>query len=186
MSSLYFDNINWSSVTDNITGIANRKKIRLRWYGQEEKNIPFLELKIRDGRLGRKIAYPLRSLQDRLFSMDIGSIMAEVKREMIKQHVIIDEDLMSTLQVSYDREYYEDLDGIRITIDQNIKFFGACSNQKLSTTLCTPYPYKVMEIKFHPSLKSRVSELMRPLHITTKRHSKYLVGLAMLGYISYV
>ena len=38
-------------------------------------------------------------------------------------------------------------------------------------------------IKFNPDMKDTVSELIKPLHITPKRHSKYLTGLAMLGYV---
>ena len=43
-----------------------------------------------------------------------------------------------------------------------------------------------MEIKFEPHLKTRIAELIRPLHITPKRHSKYLAGLAMLGKAVYI
>jgi hypothetical protein len=35
-------------------------------------------------------------------------------------------------------------------------------------------------------MKELVSELIRPLHIAPKRHSKYLIGLAMLGYVVYI
>ena len=48
------------------------------------------------------------------------------------------------------------------------------------------YPFNVMEIKFKPSMKEAVTELIRPLHMTPKRHSKYLVGLAKLGYATYI
>ena len=43
-----------------------------------------------------------------------------------------------------------------------------------------------MDIKFNPDMKDTVSELIKPLHITPKRHSKYLTGLAMLGYVVYL
>ena len=45
--------------------------------------------------------------------------------------VILDEYLAPTLQVSYDREYYADLDGMRITIDQNIQYYGLCLHLSL-------------------------------------------------------
>ncbi len=31
-----------------------------------------------------------------------------------------------------------------------------------------------------------IQRLIRPLHIIPKRHSKYLIGLAMLGYAVYI
>ena len=45
---------------------------------------------------------------------------------------------------------------------------------------------KVMEIKFKPDMKEVVAQLIRPLHATPKRHSKYLIGLATLGYVTYI
>ena len=48
------------------------------------------------------------------------------------------------------------------------------------------YPFQVMEIKFEPSMKDKVAKLIKPLHITPKRHSKYLIGLAILGYVVYI
>ena len=33
INSLYFDDLKHSSVKDNLSGVANRSKYRLRWYG---------------------------------------------------------------------------------------------------------------------------------------------------------
>ena len=52
VNSLYFDDINYTSVKDNLAGVSDRKKMRLRWYGKEEDtNSPSFEFKLREGRL---------------------------------------------------------------------------------------------------------------------------------------
>ena len=57
VNSIYFDDLDFSSVSDNLAGVPNRLKTRLRWY-QSKKNqhtsIPVLEQKIKTGRLGMK------------------------------------------------------------------------------------------------------------------------------------
>ena len=56
VNSLYFDDLEHSAVKDNLSGISNRSKYRLRWYGgttNDVKNVIFEE-KIRNGRVGQK------------------------------------------------------------------------------------------------------------------------------------
>ena len=186
VNSIYFDDVGFSSVRDNLAGIAQRNKLRLRWYGNQEKSSPVFEVKTKNGRLGYKTAYPIKSIKNNIMDLNIDKITSNCIKDLAMQNIVFDEHLVPTLQVNYEREYYETHDGIRITIDQDIQF----SDTQLHTTLdennSFPYPFKVMEVKFEPDMKEAVAELIRPLHITPKRHSKYLVGLAVLGYAVYI
>ena len=189
VNSLYCDDLGFSSVRDNLAGVSDRRKIRLRWYQDINgiaTGLPVFELKVRNGRLGRKISFKLPEIISDLMELDLRDLMIEVNKELAAKELIFDDYLTPTLQVSYVRSYYEDLYGLRITMDSDIRFNGVSPHQKLGTTLNTRYPYKVMEIKFPPSMKNDVSRLIRPLHITPKRHSKYLVGLAMLRQAVYI
>jgi len=192
INSLYFDDVGYQSVRDNLAGISDRKKIRLRWYHGAEchkASIPSLEIKVREGRLGHKHKFPLPVLQHSLESLELQDIVVKVRKELAERPEsapILDDYLVPTLQVSYFREYYEDFEGMRITIDSDIKFHGVSPHRRLGEMLATPYPLKTMEIKFDPAMKDKVANLIRPMHITPKRHSKYLVGLAMLGQAVYL
>ena len=188
MNSLYFDDVDFSSVRDNLAGVPNRKKLRLRWYGHDKNSTPFFEVKIKSGRLVRKYSYSLGSLQNSLLDLAIKDIESECKEELKKQQVIFDAPTYATLQVSYDRRYYEDLRGVRITVDENIKFYGSLPNQKLNETLSIPYHYKVMEIKFDPKLKTMINGLIKPNDhiIELKRNSPRLIrGLPPTFYHEY-
>jgi|TARA_B110000261_G_C12968533_1_gene311490 SPX domain protein involved in polyphosphate accumulation len=186
VNSIYFDDVGFSSVRDNLAGISQRNKLRLRWYGEQKHTLPIFEVKTKNGRLGCKTTYPIQSIENSLMKLNIDKITSKCISGLEEQNIVFDEHLVPTLQVNYEREYYETHDSIRITIDQNIQF----SDTQLHTTLdennSFPYPFSVMEIKFKPSMKNTVAKLIKPLHITPKRHSKYLVGLAVLGYAVYI
>ena len=119
-------------------------------------------------------------------NINIDKIISKCINDLATNNIVFDEHLTPTLQVNYEREYYETYDGIRITIDQNIQFSDTQLHTQLNENHFFSYPNNVMEIKFEPSMKEEVSELIRPLHITPKRHSKYLIGLATLGYVVYI
>jgi SPX domain protein involved in polyphosphate accumulation len=186
VNSIYFDDVGFSSVRDNLAGIAQRNKFRLRWYGNQKYSVPTFEVKTRNGRLGYKTTYQINSIKDSLKELSIDKITSRCMKDLLAHNVVFDEYLVPTLQVNYEREYYETHDGIRITIDQNIQFSDTQLHASINENNAFPYPFNVMEIKFKPGMNRTVAKLIKPLHITSKRHSKYLVGLAMLGYAVYI
>ena len=186
VNSVYFDNVDYSSVRDNLAGISQRNKFRLRWYGHQENSLPFFEVKTKNGRLGCKTSYPIKSIEHNLSKLNLDKITSKCIKDLAEHNIVFDEYLLPTLQVNYEREYYETHNGIRITIDQNIQFSDTQLHASLNENNSIPYPFMVMEIKFKPDMKETVAELIRSLHITPKRHSKYLIGLAMLGYVVYI
>ena len=186
VNSIYFDDVDFSSVQDNLAGIAQRNKLRLRWYGLQENSLPYFEVKTKNARLGYKTSYPIKSIESDLLELNIEKITSECTKDLAKQNIVFDKHLVPTLLVNYEREYYETHDSIRITIDQDIQFSETQLHTRLDENNSFPYPFKIMEIKFKPDMKEAVAELIRHLHITPKRHSKYLIGLAILGYAVYI
>tara|TARA_B100001750_G_C15381887_1_gene532886 strand:- start:162 stop:842 length:681 start_codon:yes stop_codon:yes gene_type:complete len=187
VNSLYFDDENYSCVRDNLAGISDRKKMRLRWYGQKEGSCnPSFEIKYRQGRLGWKESHSIGALEGVLMDLNLEEIQLQCENELIRKKVILDTHLFPTLQTVYDREYYVDPEGIRLTVDKNIKFYNSLLYRKLNQDLETNYPLQVMEIKFSPSLKDKVAALIQSFHMTPKRHSKYLVGISALGFSVYL
>ena len=186
VNSIYFDDVDFSSVRDNLAGISERNKFRLRWYGSQKYSVPIFEVKTKNGRLGYKTTYPINSIKNNLNELSIDKITSKCIKDLLANNIVFDEHLVPTLQVNYEREYYETYDGIRITIDQCIQFSDIQLHITLNENNAFSYPFKVMEIKFEPSMKEVVAELIKPLHISPKRQSKYLIGMAMLGYTVYI
>ena len=188
INSLYFDDSNFSSVKDNLSGISDRFKLRLRWYGDQSSNEqnPIIEQKIKQGRLGSKNYFPIEDLKDKLFDCSIEDISHKVSQELIKSPMMIDYSLAPILFVRYEREYYEDHNDIRITIDKNIQFSLPVNSNTLPQHTWVNYNKKILELKFKPEKKDYASRLIRNLNLVPTRHSKYLSGLAMYGLVNYV
>jgi len=186
VNSIYFDDMEFSAVQDNLSGISDRKKLRLRWYGRKTYSEARFEVKMRKGRVGSKFNYPIKLPISGLNNLSLGDITSSCIRDLSTQNVIFNDHIVPMLYVSYTREYFETHQGIRITIDQDINFSSTRLNSTLSENAFVSYPSKVLEIKFPRGLKDEVANLIRPLHMTPKRHSKYLVGLALLGIAVYI
>lgn len=192
VNSLYFDDINYQSVHDNLAGVSDRKKIRLRWYHDNEleiKSEPKLEIKIRKGRLGLKDHFELAKLKNNIFHVEIRDIVENIKKNLRQQdeHIILsDAHYIPSLYVSYKREYYEDWNGLRITIDKDIKFHHPHPYNKLTQINSVNYPSYIMELKFPIEIKDEVGNTIKDLNLRPRRHSKYLVGLAILGNTQYI
>ena len=64
VNNIYFDSPELNNYFDNIDGNSRRIKIRIRWYGKlfGEIEKPILEIKIKNGLLGRKSHYPLHPI----------------------------------------------------------------------------------------------------------------------------
>jgi len=191
VSSLYFDDVNYQSVQDNLIGIPNRQKIRFRWYHAQQAvtGAPALELKIREGRLGYKMRQVMPSLQNNLLHLRIRDIASKVNEGLTDADIaslILDKHYIPTLYVDYVRSYFEDYQGLRVTFDSSIEFGLVSHELKLNECLTKRYPYRVMELKFPPELKNRVSHMLSYLHLNTTRNSKYLVGLSEFGLITYL
>jgi SPX domain protein involved in polyphosphate accumulation len=191
VNSIYFDDSNYSSVRDNISGFTHRTKHRLRWYNNKESSngetSPAFEKKIRNGRLGRKETIPLIGLKNNFLSDSLHIIESNVRLELQKANVIFDNYYTSVLAIKYLREYYEDDFGLRITFDKDIEFSHIDGlNCKLSSCPKLKYGRCIMELKFNADLKNYVSQLLSALNISPTRNSKYLIGLSMFSAAIYI
>ena len=87
----------------------------------------------------------------------------------------------------YFREYYEDNNGLRVTIDKKIRFqYLDGSKRYLDDCPSSNYHKYIAEVKFNPELKDYASKLMSNLHVSPVRNSKYLLGLSRFGYVNYI
>lgn len=184
VNSLYFDSHDFKSVKDNISGVALRNKVRLRWY---EKSIeaPIIEIKKRIGRVGDKlkIKSPFKSYEEieKLNSKEIGDRIFKTNFNNLS-HL----NLNPVLFVNYNRKYFKTNEGIRLTVDRNIKFSPVSYYNSLDLQKKMNYNKIIVEIKFPLELKTRVSNLIRLTRLTPTRHSKYLLGMSKIGYSSYI
>ncbi|MDP2729354.1 MAG: VTC domain-containing protein, partial [Dehalococcoidales bacterium] len=112
VNNIYFDTVDMSAYQDNLIGISDRLKVRIRWYGElfgliEE---PVLELKIKRGFLGGKLKFPLASFYlDRNYSLQSQQDMfAEANvPEVVRYYV---KSLKFSTLNRYQRKYFQSMD----------------------------------------------------------------------------
>lgn len=183
VNSIYFDDINFTNANDNLIGLSLRKKFRLRWYNNSDKL--FFETKIKKNRLNFKKILQLSLNDKKINNLSIFELNEIFQRQVLKKHKIISNYLNPTLGVSYWRDYYENNDGIRITVDNNINFYQTINSKKINEVNYTKYNYSVLEIKFQPNLLKHANKILVNFKTLLSRHSKYLIGLKLLNYINY-
>ena len=193
INSLYFDTADFQSVRDNLAGISIRHKVRLRWYDENESTKfkpAILEIKKRNGRLGSKSNYDIPNItQNDILTKTANTVSSHIFNYVHKNYEydqLLNDHYIPTLFVNYQREYYETSRGLRITIDKNINFRNITFNQPIKHYNEISYNEYIMELKFPIEMKDEVSNLIRDLNITPKRNSKYLLGMAKLGYAMYI
>lgn len=190
VNSLYFDNYTFDGINDNLSGISNRKKIRLRWYSENKDfNNPILEIKKRNGRISGKDKFNLKNISTKeLYYENSGEITRRVFDNLKNNHshtFLYSEYYHPILLVNYNREYL-DKSGIRITLDSKINFRNIVSHKTINYFKEKKYNNYILEIKFPLEMKRDVSDLIRKLNLNPQRHSKYLIGTSILGYSLYV
>ena len=187
VNSLYYDNLHFSSLKENLAGITPRNKYRLRWYGKiKAVNNDFqFEKKIKLNQSGYKKIIKFTNNMD-FFSMDF-SIAGLQKITKVFDHRFLPLNLFPQLLCSYERQYFENSHSVRLTIDSHIKFLGIKNDIK--NDLSKPFinsNFNIVEIKFLPKQKNLLTNLFRKLPYPSTRCSKYLLGHAKINKVSYI
>ncbi len=185
VQSLYFDSMQFGSVEDNLAGIADRTKVRVRWYGDstDVRHARF-EVKWKKNRLGVKISHPVE-LHAALDSLPFTEL-TECIRELLPAEAKPLFERMSepVLTTRYRRRYFESGDGqVRATLDGQIQIFDQYEFSILNADLPAISPeVAILEVKYPASIDSRVRASMESLPTRLSRFSKYTVGVqALLG-----
>ena len=190
-NSIYFDDSEKSAFRENLLGAPQRKKIRIRWYENNYKDLSNLNLEIkeREGRLNRKKTIPLEKFLPLINKKPIWEINEKIQkfiRDTNPEHTILQQILLPELFIKYQRSYFETKDSIRFTFDSDIQFSNTINRLSIRELKPIDYGMSVMEIKFFPENKNRVVDILRRTNLTPKRHSKYLVGSAILKSAIYI
>jgi hypothetical protein len=166
INSIYFDTDNLDFVTDNINGISERLKLRLRYYNEEK--CFYLEYKLKKNLLGYKI---IRRLNERTLSTALNK-----SQKIIFNDLII--DVKPKCLISYKRNYFINKN-IRATIDSNISYKTFLSNSLINNFYKNRMPLDVLEFKYHPDQDN----LFRSRYLNLVNNSNYLRNMKSSKYV---
>ena len=172
VNSIYFDTQNFSSIKENLDGISNKKKVRLRWYGKLDKLIdPIIEIKSKKGFETKKESFKIKIL-DNINFQNFDNL------KLIKKYVNLKINPKKTiypiLTTNYDREYFiSSNDKIRATVDYNLKSvyirnFSQFDIIKNFKHTC------ILEIKYPLELDSYVRKNLKEMTLRLSKNSKFV------------
>lgn len=167
VNSIYYDDINYTSYNDNLLGVGERVKYRVRWYGDDLNQIvePILEKKIKKNMLGTKEYFPVNAFNLNNGAPDVNTQIAQVTNQLFP-HII----------VSYKRSYYESMDRtIRATIDQELKYYNM-ANSKLAHEINVDDAV-ILEIKYDRGNEQAANACMQMLPYRMTKNSKYVSAM---------
>lgn len=185
VNSIYYDEKNLTFANDNLIGISERIKTRLRWYNND--NNFFYEFKFKKNKIGKKIVIPSSKYLKEISLLNLFSYKNnEFKSKTLENkimYIITKYDLLPTLMVSYNRSYYKFMNKIRLTFDTPSCFQIFSNNSKKIKKKDVLF---VLELKFHPDDYMLAQKLISESRFVPKRFSKYLRGLAINNLASYI
>lgn len=165
VNSIYYDDINFTSYNDNLLGIGDRVKYRVRWYGENMLDIksPILEKKIKRSLLGTK---EYQKLND--FSFADGA--PPINRYLVSN------ELYPYIIVRYHRRYLVSADGlIRATIDKDLQYLNLMNN-KISQ-VSNKDEALILEIKYDRGLEDLADKYVQMIPYRLTKNSKYVSAM---------
>ena len=183
INSIYYDDDNFTTAQNNLSGISNRRKYRIRWYDSRFKDF-FYEIKIKKNNLGKKISLKINQNEINLNNLySFNNYFLNRKENKFFLEYLGSFNLKPQLKVSYLRSYFLYEGKIRITFDQDINYslqngFSKYNNIKDLMS--------VIEIKFLPENYNLALKLLKESNFVPKRFSKYLRGLYLSGIANYL
>ena len=178
INNIYYDNLDFQCYNDNVIGVSNRIKARLRWYGNlfGKINRSKIELKIKKGLLGKKHTINYNPFN---FSSGISNIKQLPKIDYYSAYM--DEDLSCfnpTLLNYYSRKYYLSYDKLfRVTIDFDQVF--SLPNGKIFRSKIKDYNSLILELKYNEKYDDIAQEISSILPFRLSKSSKYVRGISL-------
>lgn len=183
VNNIYFDTLDLTNVQDNLAGVSQRTKIRVRWYGDSLGRIetPVLELKIKRGSVNRKVLHRLPTLEAG------GACCSSRIREMLERSAMPEllalrmRLLRPTLMNRYSRHYYQSANGhYRITIDAQMSFRPIMPLTKHPVQWTSAHSVVVLELKYAMDHDDNAAAIAQHLPLRVSKSSKYVAGMCLV------
>ncbi len=186
VNNIYFDSPDLTSVDENLSGQGERRKLRLRWYGNNDcVTQGNWEIKCKERNLGWKVTQPVGH-QIQLSAMNWPEVLTILKTnawDAVEMHLA--HSNWPTLINSYDRLYYLSWDkSIRATLDFHQVFYDQRLSGTPNLTRPLPYPYRdsiVLEFKAQEASHDQLAEIVQHLPAQVTKNSKYVNGMLHAG-----
>ena len=181
VNNIYYDTFDFSSFHENVDGISDRMKTRIRWYGEDTEwaRKLVLEYKMKDSMLGTKKSYSLSGLSFRIDN-DLGVIHDALELQQNLPEGVRIEMMRRTpiLANRYKRDYLISADGLyRLTIDTDMQYYPICNNKINWCNVHSDMKSIILELKYPVDLDNGVNDVSNTLPFRLTKNSKYVTGM---------
>lgn len=183
INSLYLDTPMLARYEENLSGISNRRKVRIRWYGdlQQTQNAK-LEFKHRKGGKGSKTLFKT-SLDLTKENVCWSQELAAAHRALpMKGQIMWCNEISPIIICRYRRQYLVSSCGqLRATLDREMaaldQRYQMKPNLKRQVSLGD---YVLLELKTDAANERQLSDLLATCPLRPSRHSKYVNSIRKL------
>ena len=180
INNIYFDTEDMESYGDNVSGVADRLKVRLRWYGNLFGKIDesTLELKIKRGLVGTKQHFdfgpfefrPGFSNREFLKILKKSKLSSDEKRRMKNLH--------PSLCNRYLRRYYFSANKkFRLTVDTDMTYLNMKGHKNSFRHQCVDHGKIIVELKYESDNDFMANKLSTYFPFRVTKSSKYVQGI---------
>ncbi len=180
VNNLYLDSPGLDDYHDHVTGLAERSKSRIRWYGALRGPIPkpVFERKRKQGTLSGKRAHavPSLTLNGGLDEQKLRAMLGDLGMENPLWRCL--DHRQPSLVNRYHRHYFLSGDGrVRLTVDSSLAFY-APDHTDAALASRAPAEYAVViELKYAPSNADCAADIANWFPCRVARCSKYVLGI---------
>lgn len=183
--SLYFDDMDFSSYHQKISGIKEREKFRLRYYNFDDSYVVF-ERKAKDTDLSKKTSARVSVEEAEAIIRGDRKTYEANGSPLLKIYSVLSEAslMRPAVIVDYDRiAYTYPIGNVRVTIDMNLRtapykydFF----DKKLMTMPVMEADEAILEIKFNGILPDFIKDIFYDIPLQREAISKYTRCLGVI------
>ncbi len=186
VNNVYFDTPELHFLHENLFGVAERRKYRIRWYGTDRAvaQQPVLEMKCKDGELGDKFSTelaPLEIANPDLLQARLVTGFAELHAARPLASTLAAQDLVPVLLNTYQRSYLISYNGkFRLTIDHDMRHYAFNARQQPHAQGALDAAV-VLELKYDQADDDEYQRVAQRIPLRLARNSKYTIGMLMVA-----
>lgn len=174
INNLYLDTPDLRCWYQNVHGENQRKKYRLRWYGEMIQDFisAVFETKIKHNELGWKESEAMEACSFSALETTIPNLLRSNPQLPY---------LKGALFNSYLRSYFITSDGrFRLTLDRRMHYFSPHHALPSRTTSFTD-PAFILELKYEKEYDDQAGLITQGFPLRQSKHSKYVYGIQAIG-----
>jgi hypothetical protein len=182
VNNIYFDTPGMDCYFDNLFGVGNRWKVRIRWYDElfGEIKSPVLEFKIKKGFTGTKKSYELPPLEINPINFECNSWKTYFARADLPDETLAKlTGLQPVLLNNYDRSYFESRNRrFRVTVDDQMEYYNLRPSWNHFLHVHKEHLKSVIELKYDELWEEEAEYITNEFPFRIDKNSKYIAGIS--------